>query len=226
MIEIQLEDRIIEVKEELTISQYQMIHQYKEIYISEPAKLLAMYLDISVNELKDLPLEQVQFVENYLTDILAVQEMKDELFNSFTFEGVEYGLENDWSKLSWGAWTDLEVYSSKDIEQNIHKIMAILYRPVLNWKGKKFIIDRYRASEIEERAELFKKLPAKYWFGVCGFFLLVSTVYINNLKNSLSSVNRANQLIEKGWKILPKWIKRMLPLDSILISHTTLQKKT
>jgi hypothetical protein len=225
MIEIVIDDKIIQVNDELTISQYQMIHQNKETYKNDPQQLLAMYLNIPMYSLKDLPIEQVQFVENYLTNILAVQEVKDEVYNVFTFDGVEYGLENDWTKLAWGGWVDLEVYSSKDIETNIHKIMSILYRPVTHYKGKKYQIEKYKSADVDDRAELFKSLPVKYWFGVCGFFLLISTVYINNLQNSLTSVNKANQLITKGWMVMPKWIKRILPLDTILISHTTSQKK-
>ena len=60
----------------------------------------------------------------------------DELYNTFEFDGIEYGLENDWTKLSWGAWVDFQVLSSENTQQNIHTIMAILYRPIIS-KGKR-----------------------------------------------------------------------------------------
>ena len=150
----------------------------------------------------------------------------DELYNTFEFDGIEYGLENDWTKLSWGAWVDFQVLSSENTQQNIHTIMAILYRPVIS-KGKKgkYKISPYKSSEIDERAEVFKDIPIKYWLGASGFFLLLSTIYINNIKNSLNWMKRINNWMTMGWKILPKWVKQRLPLDSILLSPTISAKK-
>ena len=77
-------------------------------------------------------------------------------------------MENDWSKLAWGAWVDFQVWSSSNIQENIHLLMAVLYRPVIS-KGKKgkYVIEKYKSEEIEDRelvasisqdlAEKFKK---------------------------------------------------------------------
>jgi len=226
MIEIQLNDRVVKVQPEITIEQFQRLQHKEELYKTSPADLLSMLLSVPVNELKDLPLNQMEFVQSYLMSQMTETSLNDEIYNIFTHNGVEYGLENDWSKLAWGAWMDMEVFSSEKIEENIHLIMAILYRPVIEKKNGKYKIKPYKADEIEDRGYEFRQLPVKYWFGASSFFFLTATIYTTNIKNSLMWTNKMNQRIKTGWGILPKWVKKRLPLDTILVSHSTLQEKT
>jgi hypothetical protein len=226
MIEIQLNDRVVKVQPEITIEQFQRLKHKEDLYKSSPADLLSMLLSVPVNELKDLPLNQMEFVQSYLMSQMTETSLKDELYNVFTYDGVEYGLENDWSKLAWGAWMDMEVFSAENIEENIHLLMAILYRPIIEKKNGKYKIAPYKADEIEDRAYMFRQLPVKYWFGASSFFFLTATIYTSNIKSSLELTNKTNQMIMKGWEILPKWVKKKLPLDTILVSHSILQGKT
>ena len=220
MIELEIEDKIVQVKPHLTIQQYQRLKSNEEKYQNSSVETLSLYTDIPVNQLKDLPLEQVNFVQEYITSQITNNSMKDELHNIFTHNGVEYGLENDWTKLAWGGWVDLEVFASDKIEDNIHYIMAVLYRPVIDRKKGKYTIKPYKADDIEDRANEFLTLPVNYWFGASVFFFITGNLYISNLESSLIMKNKLNRMMMKGWEILPKWVKKKLPLDSILISPT------
>lgn len=225
MIEIELNGKIIQVQSELTIGQYQTYVKNKELYDKEPARMLALYMGISYSQLKNLPKDQIEFVNMYITSQLMSDEYKDETYEVFEHKGIEYGLENDWTKLAWGAWVDLEVFSSDNIEDNIHRIMSVLYRPVTSNKKGKYTIQPYNSETIEERANIFKDIPLKYWFGASTFFLLVSTIYIDNMQSSLNTKMKLNKMMMRGWKILPKWIRRRIPLGSTLASLTNSQKK-
>ena len=220
MIQIEIEDKVVDVKPHLTIQQYQRLKSNEEKYQNSSVDTLSLYTDIPVNQLKDLPLEQVNFVQEYITSQITSNSMKDELHNIFTHNGVEYGLENDWTKLAWGGWVDLEVFASDKIEDNIHYIMAGLYRPVIDKKKGKYTIKPYKADDIEDRANEFLTLPVNYWFGASVFFFITGNLYISNLESSLIMKNKLNRMMMKGWEILPKWVKKKLPLDSILISPT------
>jgi hypothetical protein len=220
MIELEIEDKIVQVKPHLTIQQYQRLKSNEEKYQNSSVETLSLYTDIPVNQLKDLPLEQVNFVQEYITSQITSNSMKDELHNIFTHNGVEYGLENDWTKLAWGGWVDLEVFASDKIEDNIHYIMAVLYRPVIDKKKGKYTIKPYKADDIEDRANEFLTLPVNYWFGASVFFFITGNLYISNLESSLIMKNKLNRMMMKGWEILPKWVKKKLPLDSILILPT------
>ena len=220
MIELEIEDKIVQVKPHLTIQQYQRLKSNEQKYQNSSVETLSLYTDIPVNQLKDLPLEQVNFVQEYITSQITSNSMKDELHNIFTHNGVEYGLENDWTKLAWGGWVDLEVFASDKIEDNIHYIMAVLYRPVIDKKKGKYTIKPYKADDIEDRANEFLTLPVNYWFGASVFFFITGNLYISNLESSLIMKNKLNRMMMKGWEILPKWVKKKLPLDSILILPT------
>jgi hypothetical protein len=220
MIELEIEDKIVQVKPHLTIQQYQRLKSNEEKYQNSSVETLSLYTDIPVNQLKDLPLEQVNFVQEYITSQITTNSMKDELHNIFTHNGIEYGLENDWTKLAWGGWVDLEVFASDKIEDNIHYLMAVLYRPVIDKKKGKYTIKPYKADDIEDRANEFLTLPVNYWFGASVFFFIIGNLYISSLESSLTMKNKINQMMMKGWEILPKWVKKKLPLDSILISPT------
>ena len=220
MIQIEIEDKVVDVKPHLTIQQYQRLKSNEQKYQNSSVETLSLYTDIPVNQLKDLPLEQVNFVQEYITSQITNNSMKDELHNIFTHNGIEYGLENDWTKLAWGGWVDLEVFASDKIEDNIHYIMAVLYRPVIDKKKGKYTIKPYKADDIEDRANEFLTLPVNYWFGASVFFFITGNLYISNLESSLIMKNKLNRMMMKGWEILPKWVKKKLPLDSILISPT------
>ncbi len=226
MIQIEVEDKVVEVNPYLTIGQYQNLKRNMDSYKDDPTALLSLYTNIPVRQLKNLPLEQVKFVQEYITTQFTDKSISDELHNVFTHNGVEYGLENNWQKLAWGAWVDLEVFSSEDIEENIHLLMSVLYRPIKERKKNKYVLEPYDADTIEERANEFLTLPVNYWFGVSVFFFITVNLYMKDIESSLTMKNKLNQMIVKGWKILPKWVKRKLPLDSILTLPTNLQGKT
>ena len=66
MIEIEIEDKIVEVKPYLTIQQYQRLKGNEEKYLNSSVATLSLYTGIPVNQLKDLPVEQVNFVQEYI----------------------------------------------------------------------------------------------------------------------------------------------------------------
>lgn len=214
-LEIKINNDIKVIPNELTLWMYQQIMLNPELYENNPLQVMSLFTGIPTNQIKDLKNEEIEVLDYLLTKRIRIPE-NQELILTFKHNGIEYGLENDWSKLTWGAWVDLEVFSADNLDENIHKIMAVLYRPVVSKKKKKYTIEKYKSDEIEDRAEIFKKLPLKYWFGAASFFFLLVSISINNTVNSLSLKNKLNRLMVMGWMKLPKWIKRKLPLDSIL----------
>lgn len=169
-VKVKMGDKEYDIPEELTVEQYQRL-QLNKVFLKEtdPAKLLAAYLDIPISEIKNARRDQVAFIEGFVFERMTKNITKDMIF-TFDYQGVTYGFENDWKKLAWGAWKDLEFLSSDDITPNIHALLSILYRPVTTMKGTKYKIEAYNADTIEERAELFKKIPVKIWFGAAQFF--------------------------------------------------------
>ena len=226
MIEVLIDDRVIKVNPKLTIDKYQKI-QGNPIRYSKPEEILGLYLDISVDELRDLPVDQIKFVEVALSNYILEPKTRD-LVTTFELNGITYGLENDWQNMTWGQWVDLEVYSQSDkLTDNIHMIMALLYRPVTNEKGKDYKLEKFKSSKVMERADMFKNnLPIEMWFGVSTFFLQTLNAYITHIDTSLKAKMKIESYLKPLRKILPKWLlPKPLP-DSTLNSLTNLRART
>ena len=226
MIQVQLDEKTINVNTTLTIEKYQKIRS-NPIKYSNTSEILALYLGLEVDELKDLPVDQIKFVEGILTQHLFAPNVTDIVF-TFELDGVTYGLENDWGNMTWGQWTDLEVFSQPDkLEQNIHVILSLLYRPIKIEKNQKYTLEKYKSSEVMDRAEVFKKkLGVDVWFGCASFFLLISNAYITNIKSSMDTRMRIEKYLKPWRKILPKFLLPKQPHDFISNLLTSSVTKT
>jgi len=214
MIQVKVDNILIDVKSDLTIEKYQKI-QKNPIKYNDPNEVLSLYLDLPVDELKDLPKQDVKFVENYITEQIIMND-KQQVHVTFEHDGVLYGMENDWKNIKWGQWVDMEIFSQPDnINDSIHMIMSLLYRPVISQKGTEYTIEPYKSSEVIKRGEIMKQVPVKYWFGCSTFFLLISHQLVENTKNSLEVKKRLNRILKPILKRLPKFLHPKLLRDSI-----------
>lgn len=224
MIKVLIGDKEIEVNENISVQQYQRIKK-EEIKIGkDPAELLAIYTGLELSEIKNAPKKKIDFVVNYLNSRVK-SELEDEMVWTFTYDGVEYGLENEWDKLAWGAWQDLEIFAAENIEENIHMIMSVLYRPVIGYKKDVYILEPYNSETIKERAEIMKKVDVRYWYNCANFFFQIAKLYITDLNNSLRYKMRMSKMVTKVWMKLPSFLQEKLPLDFILPPAMQLQKK-
>ena len=89
MIEVIIDDQVIKVNPKLTIDKYQKI-QGNPVKYSKPEEILGLYLDISVDELRDLPVDQIKFVETALSNYILEPKSKD-LVTTFELNGITYG---------------------------------------------------------------------------------------------------------------------------------------
>jgi hypothetical protein len=214
MIQVKLDDRNIEVNPDLTIEKYQKI-QKNPIKYNDPNEVLSLYLDIDIDELKDLPKDDVKFVENYITEQI-IESDKQQIHVTFEHDGVLYGMENDWGNIKWGQWVDMEIFSQPDkINDNIHILMSLLYRPVITQKGTKYTIEPYKSSEVIKRGEIMKSIPVKYWFGCSTFFLHISHQLVENIKSSLEVTMRLKKILNPILRKLPRFLHPKRLRDSI-----------
>jgi hypothetical protein len=129
---------------------------------------------LEVNSLKKLGKHITSFLES---------EPNDELQHFVTIEDIEYGFHPKLFDMTLGEFVDLETYM-KDIDNNMHNIMSILYRPVTQKdEENKYLIEEYEPSE--ERANLFKKhLTVREFNGASVFFSDLERQLSNNLLRS------------------------------------------
>ena len=104
--------------------------------------------------------------------------------NIITIDGKSYGLINV-KGLTVGEMADIDVLKNHPILNfNLHKIMAILYRPLIS--KLPFKIEPYSSETFEERAELFaEKMPVKVALNTAVFFLNILGSLNGVIKDSL-----------------------------------------
>jgi hypothetical protein len=191
---------------DLSIKRFQELHKNYETLVKTRGGLLAFYMDMDIKQMKKIPKGQIDFVESYVASQMTAPN-QDELVMTFEHNGIKYGLENDWGKLAWGAWVDFEVLSADNPIEKIHHIMAVLYRPIIWEKNDKYKIAEYDEDEIGARAEEFKELPVRYWFGAAGFFFQIVELYIIDIKNSLELQKKMRDKAMLVMNKLPNFLK-------------------
>lgn len=145
-----------------------------------------------LNELNDSGLEGVHLDNEILKLFTGIDEVgnisqidRDSILKSigeallnegefkqrFKIDGIEFGMIPNFDKLVGSEYTDLIKYS--DDLDNIHRLMAVAYRPVkLKDVFKNYQIVNY--SGTSEMAEIMKQTPMSVVKGFNGFFLSLS----------------------------------------------------
>ena len=123
-------------------------------------------------------------LEGVYDKLLYLSKQDNRLIKFVTLEGVKYGFHPNLSNITTGEFADLDTFC-KDLNKNLHYIMAVLYRPVTTDKSGKYDIEPYKGTEA--RAELFKnKLPANVVNGAMVFFWTLGRDYLKDILRSSS----------------------------------------
>jgi len=91
--------------------------------------------------------------------------------NTFKLKGsdgveVEFGFIPSLDKMTYGEWEDLENYIFD--QKNLHRAMAVLFRPLVYQIGGKYRIHSYEGSDFY--SDVMKDMPADIALGARVFF--------------------------------------------------------
>ena len=126
-------------------------------------KLIEIFCDVNLNEVESIPI--VEF-EKVLGILQKAFDEKQKLQLHFTLGGKEFGFIPKLDDMSLGEYIDVE--ASIGDWQNVHKAMAVLYRPV-NFKQKdKYTIAPYKPND--ELKEWMREMPMNVVMGAMVFF--------------------------------------------------------
>jgi len=161
-------------------------------------KRVASCANITIEELRNAPMSEVIQADEHLKRI--AEEETGRHLRVIELEGKEYGFIPNWQEFSLGEWIDIEEYSG-DFWNNAHRIMSILYRPILRRQGDVHTIEKYTAKE---DSEAFKQLPADLFGGCILFFLSSKRTLLHTMKSSLlKGAQRMTNSAINGDGILP-----------------------
>ena len=156
-------------------------------------RILNCITDIPKKDLYGLDVKSVGKLGAHLTGFLE-SVPDDELKHFIEVEGVEYGFHPKLVDMTLGEFVDLETFV-ENLEDNLHNILSILYRPVTAKKDDKYRIEDYKPDR--ERAELFKKhLTVGDFNGASVFFYDLGRQLSINSKKSLIKKKKNKELVK------------------------------
>jgi hypothetical protein len=160
---------------EITLEQYQRFARLDgdEEFLTH--KMLEIFCGVP---LADLPNIKFSSVANVMRHINTMFDEKPSLKPTFTLGEQEFGFIPNIEDITFGEYVDLDNYMG-DV-QNLHKTMAVLYRPVTEKAGKRYAIEPYESAQKYEQD--MKQAPMDVVMGASLFFyrlgndLLIATL--------------------------------------------------
>ena len=180
---------------ELTLGRYMRVMKVlkqKEVK-NEYEKVINMINCLSKIPKKDiysLDMKSINALGEHISTFLQ-STPNEELIHFIKIQDIEYGFHPSLKDMTLGEFVDLETYM-KDIDSNLHRIMSILYRPLIakDEEGYKYAIEEYEPSE--ERADLFKKyMTVEEFNGASVFFCDLERQLLNSsLRSSIQKLKK------------------------------------
>ena len=159
-VEINVPDSLREIR----LEQYQKFVKLYDGEVTEEfmaLKMLEIFCGVKLSDAYNLRYKDVDGVVQILTETL---NDKPQLVKTFFMDGVEYGFIPNLDDMSFGEYIDLDTYLGD--WQNIHKAMAVLYRPIKSKYGERYNIVDYQIID----AEVMRKMPMDAVLGAVLFF--------------------------------------------------------
>lgn len=136
-------------------------------------KFLSIFCNIELKNIDKLGLEVFDSTIQHISNLL---NQKTDLVQRFSLKGtddvvVEFGLIPNFDKMSYGEFIDLEKYLFDN--DNYHKAMAVLYRPIKFKSKDKYLIHDYKGTEY--MADVMRDAPLDAALGARVFFYRLAT---------------------------------------------------
>jgi hypothetical protein len=216
----------IEIPQYLTVEQFDRINSIeKEEKLDQIAITLSALTGYNEEEIKTWSVDSLQNVYDKFKDL---GDNQNEFHSIIEWNGTLYGY-SDIKSMTLGCYIDIENLS-KDLKGNLHKIAAILYRPITNHRFDSlkfqvkqrikmlnnkvenvfdwYEIEKYDSKKRKQREEEFKAFPAHILTGALSFFLSTGSLYLNSIPSS--------EILTKKLKREMNW----LTMESLLLNTT------
>lgn len=158
--------------------------------------IITILSDIPEKDILRLPINNINQLGKHLTKFLQTLP-EDRLKHIIKIKGVEYGFHPKLSDLSFGEWVDIDALITAGANDNLHKIMSILYRPIIAKKGDKYQIEPYEPCKDRQQIML-DNLTVGDFYGVSVFFSDLGRELLNHsLTSSIQKLKEARKEREK-----------------------------
>ena len=155
--------------DDITLFQYMELMKMDEEAKDYESQIFSLFTGVDIKDVGSVPIKQR---DEFLKHIYNALQSKGEFKQTFTIDGVDFGLIPNFDKITGDEYTDLVRYSV-DTDLNLDRLISVLYRPIKskdNFKNYKL----YPYEGTSEHVEMIRKLPMSTVNGCLGFFLTLS----------------------------------------------------
>jgi len=153
--------------------------------------------------LANLPNVRIKDVSHISKHISAMINEKPSLTPTFTMGDTKYGFIPELDNITYGEFVDLDGYL-QDV-QDLHKAMAVLYRPITSEVKHRYLIEPYEGAG--RYAEQMKQAPMSVAMGASLFFYRLGndliTATLTYLESQKTNTHPNHSSVESGDGILP-----------------------
>ena len=198
---MKIEITIPETLDDITLEQYQVFSKIEEPTIDQT---LTTFLNISQKELNMLPADKI---EGFAEQINSVFEQDKQFTPTFILNGVKYGFISKLDSITYGENKDLTTYLN-DFD-NMHKAMAVMYRPIKNEQRGKNLIEDYEGSS--KYSEIMKQAPLSVVLGATVFFYNLTNGLLKAIPNYLEEeLEKESRDLLKNGEITKKQLHSLM----------------
>lgn len=178
-------------------------------------KMLSIFC--GVEDILNVRVKDVSDISKQLTEVL---NQPTKLQTTFNFKGSLFGFIPNIEDLTFGEFIDLDNFLDWS---NMHKAMAVLYRPVVKQAGELYEIEEYQGSA--KYADLMKEAPLDIVLGAMVFFWSLSNDLLKDSAQYLAKKPKKGQSSHSADNSLlgTDGLQQLIALQTeILQSKTTL----
>jgi len=185
---MKIEINIPESLKDITLGQYQ---RFIEIEDATNEDLISCFLNLSLDQINNIKASEFDRLVSIIND-LFLEKQEHQL--TFDLEGVSYGFIPNLDAISYGENKDVTTYVND--WANMDKAMSVLYRPIKQKQGRKYVIDEYQNNTIQEYSNTMKKMPLSIVMGSMVFFYHLTSELLSCIPNYLEK--EAEKQTKKG----------------------------
>jgi hypothetical protein len=178
----------IEIDIPTTLNEVKLGSYQKFINIEEPTEIeiIQHLLGVEKQTVLNIKASSVDLLSNSLTELFKEEHT---FADRFKLNGVTYGFIPKLDDITYGENKDLTTYLNWD---DMHKAMAVMYRPIKQSLNGKYIIEDYKGSG--KYSEIMLEAPLGVVFGAMVFFWRLTNELLKAIPNYLETEAKKEQM--------------------------------
>jgi len=182
------------------------LKQFKEFKTAknDVDKLVAIS-NLSKEDVQKVPIQHVPTLLAAFDDTLLNESAK--FFETIAIKNKDFGFIPNLYEISLGEYADISTWAA-NVEENIVKIMSVLYRPITKRVGSKYIIEDYNSTSRAMSEELVEQMTLEQFNGAMLFF----STLLNELSNT--SLDYLETEVKKLKEELTEQLKEQLKTET------------